>query len=76
MFVVCSEERVNYIGGYVTNHPVNVSLCKSIRKFRHRHYSDNEGIPAIEFQGCGATWVYEDEETRDKDFWRIVKGER
>jgi hypothetical protein len=75
IFFISSIERVNYRGGILDNKPVNLTLCKSIKKDRLNYYPDNEGIPSIKFDGCDVEWVYNDEAMRDKDFNRVVNGE-
>lgn len=71
-FIKCSIDSIVYLRGEtVVNRPVNLVLCKSIQKRNYAWYPDNKGLPAIEFLGCDVTWVYEDVESRDKEFEEI-----
>ena len=75
-FIRCSVPEITYLRGEkITNHPVNIDLCTSIRRDRHSWYPDNEGKPSIEFDGCNARWVYDRDADRDADYERIVRGE-
>lgn len=71
-FVSSSVESAMYMRGeIIENNPVNLSMCKSIAKNNYCWYPDNMGLPSIEFYGCDTKWVYDDKETRDRDFERI-----
>lgn len=76
LFVTSSVESIKYLRGEtVVNKPVNLSLCKSIEKGKFNWYPDNEGIPSIKFNGCDTQWVYNDEDTRNKDY-EILKNNK
>ncbi|WP_373092552.1 hypothetical protein [Zhongshania sp.] len=71
-FAKCSLDSIVYMRGEtVTNKPVNLALCKSIRKGKFAWYPDNCGRPSILFDGCGVEWAYNSESERDADFDRI-----
>ncbi|MGE7305727.1 hypothetical protein ACQKJG_18060 [Priestia megaterium] len=70
-FIECSTSSVKYRGEKVTNNPINLSLCTSIKKAQYSWYPDNEGIPCIKFNGCEEKWVYNNAAARDLDFKRI-----
>ena len=75
-FAKCSLESFLYRGGEtVVNKPVNLALCKSIRKGNFAWYPDNTGKPSILFDGCDVEWAYNSEEARDKDFERLTNNE-
>ena len=75
-FAKCSLENFVYRRGEtVVNKPVNLSLCKSIRKGKFAWYPDNTGKPSILFDGCDVEWAYNSEEDRDADFERISNNE-
>jgi len=68
-FIKCSLESFLYRrDNTVTNNPVNLSLCKSIKKGKFAWYPDNEGRPSIVFEGCDIEWSYGSEKERDKQF--------
>jgi hypothetical protein len=72
-FAKCSLESFQYMRGEVVeNKPVNLSLCKSIKKGKFAWYPDNEGKPSILFNGCGVEWAYHSKQDRDDDFERIA----
>ena len=73
MFVTSSIEGVKYMRGeFVKNYPVNLSLCKSIRKSKLAWYPDNTGKPAIAFDGCDIEWVYDSVEDRDREYNKLI----
>ena len=74
-FVKCSLESFIYgRDETITNNPVNIALCKSIRKGKFAWYPDNKGKPAIVFDGCDIKWAYNSEEERDGDFERLCSN--
>lgn len=77
-FAVCSTEEVMYQGSIIENHPVNLSLCYSIRKGQTAWYPDNDGIPSILFgimnKDISHKWVYQTEALRDKDYNKLLEG--
>lgn len=75
LFITCSVESIDYRRGVVTNKPVNLSLCKSVEKVKYAWYPDNEGKPAIRFNGCDVEWVYHYASERDADFQKIINNE-
>ena len=74
MFVQCTVPSVRYMHGKsLNNDPVNLAYCKRIRKSTYNWYPDNDGLPTIEFKGCGARWVFDSTEDRDKEFDRVLQ---
>lgn len=74
-FVECSIPQVTYLrGDKITNHAVNIDLCKTVRKSRENWYPDNTGKPSIVFDGCDASWVYDKEDDRDADYTRLTQN--
>lgn len=72
-FIECSVPSIAYLRGEtVTNSPVNLDLCKQIRRTKLAWYPDNGGRPAIRFEGCDAEWAYNTEAEREADFARII----
>lgn len=71
-FIVCSTPGTAYFGKNVVNNPVNIDMCKYINKYQECWYSDKRGKPAIAFVGCGVIWMYDFEETRDADYFKII----
>jgi len=74
-FIKCSVSDYRYLTYDETNNPVNIALCKSIKKCKHAYYPDNDGMPAISFIGCDTKWAYKTEDERDADFDRITNNE-
>lgn len=73
-FIEPSKQFVTYLRGEtIFNHPVNVDLCTSVRRDRHKWYPDNKGLPSIEFEGCDKRWVYDTDAERDADFQRVLQ---
>lgn len=74
-FITASVESIVYLRGErIVNNPVNLMQCKSIQKRQYSWYPDNEGIPAIKFNGCDTEWVYKNTLDRDRDYERIVRN--
>lgn len=74
MFVLSSVEGIYYMRGeFVENYPVNLNVCKSIRKSKFAWYPDNNGRPAISFIGCDIQWVYDNVEDRDREWDQLIK---
>ena len=72
-FIQPPIDHIEYMrGDKVYNHPVNISLCTSIRKGRLRWYPDNIGRPSIVFEGCDVEWVFNSEEHRDRTYDQIA----
>jgi hypothetical protein len=69
-FLRCSLDSFTYgrDGEVVQNTPVNLNLCKGIKKSKFAWYPDNIGRPSILFMGCDIEWAYKNEEDRDKDY--------
>ena len=73
MFISSSVEGIHYMKGeFVENYPVNLNICKSIKKSRFAWYPDNIGRPAISFVGCDVQWVYDNTEDRDNEWNQLV----
>jgi len=72
-FIECSVPYIVYRRGEkVINNPINLDLCKSIKKSTLAWYPDNTGKPEITFDGCDATWAFDTETSRDAEFDRIA----
>jgi hypothetical protein len=72
--IKCSVESIRYLRGEtVCNLPVNIDLCKSIRKSKFSWYPDNKGKPSIQFLGCDQEWVFDRDKDRDSEFERILE---
>ena len=77
-FIKCSVTEVNFNGSFFSrNDPLNIDLCRSIHKSEYEVYTDfphAEYRPSIVFVGVSIEWIYPDEESRDKDYERIVNN--
>lgn len=72
LFIESSTKHVTYLRGEkIINNPVNISLCKSIKRSVFAWYPDNVGKPSIKFNGCDVEWVYDHETQRDEDYVKI-----
>lgn len=72
-FLECSVPSIRYLRGEAReNHAINIDLCKKIRKVQVRWYPDNQGKPAIAFDGCDAEWAFDTENERDAEYARII----
>lgn len=76
-FIECSVPSIVYRRGQtVENHTVNLDLCQRLRKSKLAWYPDNEGLPAIDFDGCDTKWAFKTEAERDAEYSRIVATPR
>ena len=74
-FIECSIPSIKYMRGEIVNNdPVNLSLCKSIRRGKYAWYPDNTGKPSIVFRGVETEWVFNNEKERDLEYDRIAKN--
>jgi len=71
-FIKCPIENIRYRQDTIDNNPVNIELCKSILKSRLAYYPDNTGKPTIKFKGCDTEWVFNNDESRNKEFEKIL----
>jgi hypothetical protein len=56
----------------VENIPVNLDLCKSVKKSNFAWYPDNTGKPAITFNGNDVEWAFDSTSDRDCEFSRVA----
>lgn len=56
------------------NSPINIELVTQVIKVKEAYYPDNDGTPAIQFDGIDKKWVYatNEEKQRDIDYENIV----
>lgn len=72
-FVECSIPRTKYLRDeFIENHPVNLALCRQLRRKQRCWYPDNDGLPAIDFVGCEAEWVFATEAERESELARLI----
>jgi hypothetical protein len=76
-FIKCSCENTKYRGYDMHNSPINIELVTQVRKIKEAYYPDNDGTPAIQFEGVDKKWVYatNQEKQRDIDYDNIVSNE-
>lgn len=72
-FLESTVPQISYLrGDKITNHPVNLNICQSIRKSRLHWYPDNIGKASIVFVGCDTEWAFNSDIDRDAEYNRIV----
>lgn len=74
-FIKCSISETEYKGNVIVNDPVNIDMVSKVSKTVLRFYPDNLGAPSITFGNVDEQWVYDNEEDRDCDFYRIIRNE-
>lgn len=71
-FIECKTPSIKYRGQTVENIPVNLDLCKSVKKSNFIWYPDNTGKPAITFKGNDVEWAFDSTSDRDREFSRVI----